>query len=337
MVITYERRSGENFLPHSSSFMMHIAEAAFRQAYPTFESTSVLDELRMREYARLDESQQVYLDYTGGGLYAESQLREHMALLCCSVFGNPHCTNPASQATTELVEHVRNYVLTYFNASPDENAVIFTTNASGALKLVGESYPFAPGGQYLLTFDNHNAVNGIREFAKAKGASFTYVPILAPDMRVDEADLFHSLDLARPGHHNLFAYPAQSNVTGVQHSLEWIEEAHARGWDVLIDCAAFAPTNRLDLSKWHPDFVPLSFYKIFGYPTGVGCFLARKDALTKLHRPWYSGGTIVFASVIAANMLERKEEGEVTNEHYTCDTAFKTHSWSLRPSRSMRH
>src|SRR5258708_1598722 len=297
MVITNERRSGENFLPHSSSFMMHIAEAAFRQAYPTFESTSVLDELRMREYARLDESQQVYLDYTGGGLYAESQLREHMALLCCSVFGNPHCTNPASQATTELVEHVRNYVLTYFNASPDENAVIFTTNASGALKLVGESYPFAPSGQYLLTFDNHNSVNGIREFAKAKGATFTYVPVVTSDLRMNQAQLIHALDQARPEYLNLFAYPAQSNFSGVQHPLQWIEEAHARGWDVIVDGAAFAPTNRLDLFKWHPDFVPISFYKMFGYPTGVGCLLVRKAALAKLQRPWFAGGTIRAASV----------------------------------------
>jgi selenocysteine lyase/cysteine desulfurase len=297
MVITYERRSGEDFLPHSGSFKMHIAEAAFQQAYPTFESTSVLDELRVREYARLDEQQQVYLDYTGGGLYAESQLREHMELLCCSVFGNPHSTNPTSQATTELVEHVRNYVLTYFNASPDEYAVIFTTNASGALKLVGESYPFAPGGQYLLTFDNHNSVNGIREFAKAKGATFTYVPIVAPDLRVNQAQLIHALDQARPEYHNLFAYPAQSNFSGVQHPLQWIEEAHARGWDVLVDCAAFVPTNRLDLSKWHPDFVPISFYKMFGYPTGVGCLLVRKAALAKLQRPWFAGGTIRAASV----------------------------------------
>ena len=40
-----------------------------------------------------------------------------------------------------------------------------------------------------------------------------------------------------------------------------------------------------------------SFYKIFGYPTGVGCLLARKQALAKLHRPWFSGGTITVASV----------------------------------------
>jgi len=39
------------------------------------------------------------------------------------------------------------------------------------------------------------------------------------------------------------------------------------------------PTNRLDLSRWHPEFVSLSFYKMFGYSTGVGCLLARRAAL----------------------------------------------------------
>ncbi|MCB0146340.1 MAG: aminotransferase class V-fold PLP-dependent enzyme, partial [Caldilineaceae bacterium] len=75
------------------------------------------------------------------------------------------------------------------------------------------------------------------------------------------------------------------------------EAAHARGWDVLLDCAAFAPTNRLDLRQVQPDFVPLSFYKIFGYPTGVGALLARRSTLAKLRRPWFAGGTITIASV----------------------------------------
>ena len=251
---------------------MEEAFIAFRQKYPTFDTTQYLDELRAKEYARLDQQQQVYLDYTGGGQYAESQLRDHMELLRHNVFGNPHSTNPASQAMTNLDEHARRYVLEYFNASPDEYAVIFTSNATGALKLVGESYPFASGGQYLLTFDNHNSVNGIREFAHAKGATFTYVPIAPPDLRVHEDLLVRSLDQALPGHHNLFAYPAQSNVTGVQHPLEWIEEARARSWDVLVDCAAFVPTNRLDLSKWHPDFIPISSIKSSATPpVSVAC------------------------------------------------------------------
>ena len=66
---------------------------------------------------------------------------------------------------------------------------------------------------------------------------------------------------------------------------------------MLLDCAAFAPTNRLDLSLVKPDFIPLSFYKIFGYPTGVGCLIAKRSKLAKLRRPWFAGGTITIASV----------------------------------------
>src|SRR5262249_48950218 len=160
------------------------------------------------------------------------------------------------RAMTELDERARASVLAYFNASPDEYTAIFTPNASGALKLVGEAYPFGPGDRYLLTFDNHNSVNGIREFARAKGASTTYVPLTTPDRRADEARLYAALDEPAAGSHKLLAYPAQSNYSGVQHPLEWIAPAQERGWDVLVDCSAFVPTNPLDLSVWHPDFVP---------------------------------------------------------------------------------
>ncbi len=116
-------------------------------------------------------------------------------------------------------------------------------------------------------------------------------------MRVDQAVLESAWSKARPGGNNLFAYPAQSNFSSVKHPLDWIESAHAKGWDVLLDAAAFAPTNWLDLSQYKPEFVVFSFYKIFGYPTGLGALVARRGALSKLQRPWFSGGTITVASV----------------------------------------
>jgi molybdenum cofactor sulfurtransferase len=273
------------------------ALAQFRQRYPEYATTQALDELRATEYARLDAQGMVYLDYTGGGLYAESQIQKHMALLKANVFGNPHSSNPSSMFSTHLLEEAREAVLKHFNASPDEYVAIFTSNASGALKLVGESFPFSANSRYLLTFDNHNSVNGIREFARARGAQVTYIPICLPELRVDESGIDSFLDQIQPGGHNLFAFPAQSNFSGVQHPLEWIEKAHAKGWTVLLDAAAYVPSNNLDLSRWKPDFVPVSFYKMFGYPTGIGCLIARKEALEILHRPWFAGGTITVASV----------------------------------------
>jgi len=273
------------------------AHADFVARYPNFEKTSALDELRATEYRRLDERGHVYLDYTGGSLYAESQLEKHHELLRSGVLGNPHSANPASAAMTERVERTRRYALRYFNASPEDYVLVFTQNASGALKLVGESFPFAPGSRYLLTFDNHNSVNGIREFARARGAAVTYAPLLLPDLRLDVARLESLVAEADPAHENLFAFPAQSNFSGVKHSLELVAKAQSKGWRVLLDAAAFVPTNRLDLSAVQPDFVAVSFYKMFGYPTGVGALLVHRPAYAKLKRPWFAGGTVNYATV----------------------------------------
>jgi selenocysteine lyase/cysteine desulfurase len=286
------------------------AYAEFLEEYPEYETTRIIDALRASQYRRLDLQGHVYLDYTGGSLHADSQVLHHADLLNQHVFGNPHSASLTSTAMTNLVEQARRSVLRWFNAASDYTAV-FTLNATGALKDVGEAYPFAPGGRYLLTADNHNSVNGIREFACAKGATVQYAPLTTPDLRIDREQLQVLLDgeQGKAGGEaggpprggavpaKLFALPAQSNFSGVKHPLSLIDYAHAQGWDVLLDAAAFVPTNRLDLGEVHPDFVAVSFYKMFGYPTGVGCLLVHNAALPKLARPWFAGGTVNFATV----------------------------------------
>jgi selenocysteine lyase/cysteine desulfurase len=277
---------------------MQRAYADFLERHPEYEDTAVLDALRASEYRRLDAGNHVYVDFTGAGLYADSQIRRHLDQLSGDVFGNPHSGSPCSEATTRLVEQTRRRVLEYFRASPHDYTAIFTANATAALKLVGEAYPFQPGGSCLLTFDNHNSVNGIREYASARGAGVAYTSLTRPDLRIDPSELERRLERAgaqRP--RKLLAFPAQSNFSGVRHPLDLVATARGRGWDVLLDAAAYVPTSRLDVDAVQPDFVAISFYKMFGYPTGVGCLVARREALARLRRPWFAGGTINFASV----------------------------------------
>ncbi len=268
----------------------------FVERYPSYLGTAEIDRLRATEYRRLDENAQVYLDYTGGGLYAECQIAAHMEQLRSGVFGNPHSANPASTAMTDQVERTRRFVLDYFHAAADYIPV-FTLNASGALKLIGESFPFAPGGRFLAAADNHNSVNGIREFARGRGAAVSYAPLTVPALRLDMRRLEGLLGEADPSASNLFAFPGQSNFSGVKHPLDVIAKARSRGWRVLLDAAALVPTNRLDLSEIQPDFVAVSFYKMFGYPTGVGALLIRRSSFEMLRRPWFAGGTVNFATV----------------------------------------
>ncbi len=258
--------------------------------------TAVLDRVRATEFARLDAAGHVYLDHTGAGLYPLSLVDGHLAMLRTHVLGNPHSVNPTSRPATDLVESARAAVLAHVGADPAEYACIFTANATGALKLVGESYGFGADRPLLLTSDNHNSVNGIREFARSTGAPVRYLPVHAPDLRLDPDRVDDALAAGPPG---LFAFPAQSNYSGVQHPLDLVARARALGWDVLLDAAAFAPTNAVDLEAIGADFLAVSFYKMFGYPTGVGALVARRSALARLRRPWFAGGTIAIASVVA--------------------------------------
>ncbi len=271
------------------------------------------NELRLKNYPRLDKENHVYLDYTGGNLYSQTQLKQHHLLLEQHVFGNPHSSNPTSKLSTQLVEQTRTKVLDFFKA--DEYYCVFTPNASAALKLVGECYPFENNGHFLLLADNHNSVNGIREYCNRAGGTFEYTPMNVEDLSISVP----SLEAKLKGSNNknrLFAYPAQSNVSGVKHDLNWISKAQDLGWDVLLDAAAFVPTSILNLKEYAPDYVSISFYKIFGYPTGLGCLLIRKSSFNKLNKKWFAGGTVSLASVKApyhflVNNHERFENGTI--------------------------
>ena len=282
--------------------------------------TSITDEaffteLINREFGRLAAGGHTYLDYTGGGLYAACQLKAHHELLANQVLGNPHSTNPTSQLATKLTDEARRRVLEFFNASEDYHC-IFTANASSALKIVGECFRWAEDSNYLLTADNHNSVHGIREYCRSRGGSFTYSPILPQDLSLDREALDSMLMKPANGKPRLFAMPAQSNVSGIKHDLHWVGRAKELGWSTLLDAAAFAPTNKLDLQQVKPDFACLSFYKIFGYPTGLGCLLVRKEAFDLLQKPWFAGGTVNLSAVAEpCHMLrdnhERYENGTI--------------------------
>jgi hypothetical protein len=167
----------------------------FLSAYPGYWSTALLDRLRVTEYA----GGHVYLDYTGAGLPAQVQLAAHAERIRVRCFGNPHSENPTSAASTELIERARLAILAQFNATPEEYAAIFTPNAPGACRLVGEAYPFGPRTRLVLTYDNHSSVNGIREFARARGAVTQYVPFCSPELRVDDNASRQTLARHRPG------------------------------------------------------------------------------------------------------------------------------------------
>jgi selenocysteine lyase/cysteine desulfurase len=264
-------------------------------------------QLRATEYSRLDADNQAYLDYTGSALYAERQIVANAERMRRTVLGNPHSENGPSLVSTAIINGTRRRLLAFLDAPESEYIVVFTANTSAAIKLVAESYRFGPASPLVLAADNHNSMNGIREFARAKNAAIHYIG-LDENLRLDRpvTALSGSAGQAR----GLFGYPAQSNFSGVKHQLSLIENAQRLGYRVVLDAAAFLPTNRLSLTHHPADFVALSLYKITGFPTGVGALVARRDALQELDRPWFAGGTVEYASVQHGSHMLRRDNGE---------------------------
>jgi hypothetical protein len=168
----------------SFSGLMTVAE---------YKLTWILDTLRRTDYGRLIDSGETYVDYMGGSIYPESLVRVHMDFLSRNVFGNTHSvsnrsvlpglynwqsltTRHSSLLSASCANEARAAVLSFSRAPAEEYSVIFTPNASGALKLVGESYPFTCESRYVLSCDSHNSVHGIREFAARRGAGVCYIP-----------------------------------------------------------------------------------------------------------------------------------------------------------------
>jgi selenocysteine lyase/cysteine desulfurase len=273
-------------------------------------------ELRAREFGRLDATDHAYLDYTGSALYPESLVTEHAEALRRMVLGNPHSDSPASRESTARVHAAREHVLGFFDADPVEYCVCFAANTTGAIHLVASGFAFGPDAPFILAADDHNSVNGVRAYAERAGARLHHLP-LDDELRLE--DPVSRLAALRRTHvgAGLVALPAQSNFSGVQHPLSLVERARSLGYTVVLDAAAYVPTSPLSLRRVPADFIACSFYKMFGYPTGVGALVARRAALARLRRPWFAGGAVEYVSVQHGSHLLREgpegfEDGTVS-------------------------
>ncbi|QRW12670.1 aminotransferase class-V protein [Ceratobasidium sp. AG-Ba] len=270
----------------------------FLHAYPQFSETAAIDEFRNKEFTRLSKNA-VYLDYMGGSQHPESLVKAYTDTLQNNVFGNTHSESTSSQLSERYSQEARQAVLAFFDADPDEYLVVWTANATAGLKLVGESFPFTSSSSLVLPVDAHNSVQGIRAFAGRAGANVRYVSCLKDGgYDLDQAmSILESLPESS-GSKSLLALTGLSNLTNHKTPLQAIvPAARARGVYTILDAAALAPTTRISLSKIQVDAMVVSFYKMFGFPTGVGALVAKRSFLDILQRPWFAGGAVDLVQV----------------------------------------
>lgn len=197
-------------------------------------------------------------------------------------------------------------ILEHFNTSPEEYSVIFTSGCTAALKLVADSFPWMcasdehSGSQFCYLTDNHTSVVGIRGVVGPQGVGT--VPVYPQEIearaKTNQATI-NIPDECLVAH--LFCYPAQSNFSGRKYPLSYVRGIqcqqlypaceHRGRWYVLLDASGFVGCSPLDLKQHPADFIPISFYKMFGFPTGLGALLVRNEAAELLKKKYFGGGT----------------------------------------------
>ena len=91
-----------------------------------------------------------------------------------AVRGNPHADSGPSLASTDAIERARALTLRVRRGRPGAvYDVVFTANASGAIRILAEAFPFERNSRLVLTADNHNSVNGLAWPARRARARVT--------------------------------------------------------------------------------------------------------------------------------------------------------------------
>lgn len=262
--------------------------------------------------------QGTYLDHSGTTIYARSTVERFTQKMLTGLYGNPHSANEPAKLSGDMVDAIRVKALHFLGADPRHFDLVFTTNATAAIKLVADAFRDLAEQTRSGTFwygyhrDAHTSLVGVRELTHgdhhvfeddAEVQDWLCAPSTAnnPAHRISRAA--HAARLSTLG---LFAYPGQSNLTGRRLPLDWPRRLRAlpRLHDTytLLDAAALAMTSPLapvfaDPAA-APDFVCLSFYKVFGFPD-LGALVVRRDSGHILAlRKYFGGGTVAMVSTI---------------------------------------
>ncbi|KAK3578357.1 hypothetical protein CHS0354_039070 [Potamilus streckersoni] len=157
-------------------------------------------------------------------------------------------------------------------------------------------------GCFCYLLDNHTSVQGMRELAFQRAGLVVCIDEKEIDLCPQSEHIVYKSSNIASGGNSLFAYAAESNFSGRKYPLKWVDkvqrgnlgfqEAYPGAWYTVLDAASFVSNSHLNLSEVTPDFVTLSFYKMFGFPTGLGALLVRNKSADLLKKVYFGGGTV---------------------------------------------
>jgi len=220
----------------------------------------------------------MYFDYAGSCINGnKAMMKDIYENIINQVYGNPH----TDHSLQKKINNTRSLILQkLFNANEDEYTCIFTSGATDAIKIL---HNYLPINSFTYTISNHNSVTGLKHNVKN---------VIVLDNDFNEIKKWGDETNEKEEKNKLFAFPSESNFTGNIFDLNKISEYQSKGYLVLLDAAKYITSHQLNLNVIKPDFIPISFYKLFGsILSGLGCLIIKKQHLSLLNKDYFGGGT----------------------------------------------
>ena len=253
------------------------AAADFEIRFPDFDPDGSFARLRRTEYGRLDDTGQIYLDYTGGGLHGACQVEQHAGAVCAPVCSATRTRQSDLARITALVEHTRDVVCEFFGAAPEIPLRVHCQRQRGLAARrrvvpVRARRPSRPDRRQPQLGQRHPRVR------PRDGAGSTTSRSARPSCASTGARSSGYCTTRSGGGRKLLAFPAQSNFSGVQHP-----STRRRGAAARLGRPARRRRVRADEPHSTSRAVATRFRRALAstrcsdIPTGVGCLLARRD------------------------------------------------------------
>ncbi|EAY18985.1 molybdenum cofactor sulfurase, putative [Trichomonas vaginalis G3] len=258
-----------------------------QESFKASSYSELVDHYRFSSISRTENN--AYLDYAKTNFYPDSQLRSFVNELHEKLYGNTHSESPSARLSSDTVAEMRSYILEYLGITETAKyIVVFTYSHAQALKLIAETFNFTMNSTFLYSNTSSNNILGLRGFATQNGAK-------TASFDIKSEPKFEFENNTR----NLIAFPLVDEFDGSTlstHKMQEIIKAANKynNTYTLADASLYLPLNNIDLKELPFSALAISFDRLFGYPS-MGAAIIKDDFVKTLKKPYFGGGTLVFA------------------------------------------
>jgi molybdenum cofactor sulfurtransferase len=237
-----------------------------------------------------------YLDWANLPIFPDFAFSNFTHLLASRLFGNTHSESPSAQLSTTTIEDARLALLRRLNTKALNYTVIFTYSAAHAMKTLVEAFPFNESGSFSHFRSADDSILALRSLARSRGGRVVEVELPGGGSEFEAVQVGNgSVTL------NLVVVNLVDGFNGEVVSDAQIAalfstfQSNATVVNALMaDGSLYLQGRELDLTKFPFHAVALSFEKMFGFPN-IGALIVQNSLVRELIRPYFGGGTIVYA------------------------------------------